>query len=158
MGMVKVFYKGAKVGVKYAPVLVAVAKEAQGPATEYAKGKLETSRQKKLAVAKATSVVDGTLLRVPHGEVIVWVVFSGDRPVAEYPDVAVPPETLVADADLGKRRPPEECPRAMDTVGAAAPAAGSRLTFRKRGAKKTTKAETTKAAAAIKDTAADAES
>lgn len=148
MGVVKVFYQGAKVGVKYAPVLVAVAKQAQGPATEYAKAKLEASKQRKLAVAKATSVVDGTLLQVPHGEVVVWVVFSGDRPVAEYPDVAVPPESLVADADLGRRRPPEDFPSAKEKVSAAGHAAAAKVTFRKRSAPK-------KAGTTLQDAPAD---
>lgn len=127
MGMIKVFYTGARAGVKYAPAIVAVAKEARGPATEYAKAKVESSRQKRLAVAKAVAVVDGTLLQVPHGEVVVWVVFSGDKPVAEYPDVAVPPAELVADADLGKRRPPEEFPTPLEKVTAASHSAATKV-------------------------------
>ncbi len=127
MGMIKVFYTGARAGVKYAPAIVAVAKEARGPATEYAKARVESSRQKRLAVAKAAAVVDGTLLKVPHGEVVVWVVFSGDKPVAEYPDVDVPPAELVADADLAKRKPPEDYPTTMEKVAAASHTAATKV-------------------------------
>ena len=102
MGVVKI----VRQGIKYSPALAAVVKEARGPVTEYAKTHLEAARHKRLAVTKAASLKDGSLLPIVHGEQTVWVVFSGDHPVATHPPVDVPLPTLLQHADLTQRRRP----------------------------------------------------
>ena len=119
MGVVKVVATGAKQGVKYAPVIAAVVREVRGPAIDYAKARLEAARQRRLAVTKAASVRDGTVLQLLHGEQTVWVVYSGDQPVSEHPDIGVPLGELVAHADLSRRRPPEDFPTPRQRASAA---------------------------------------
>jgi hypothetical protein len=67
------------------------------------------------ARSHAASVVEGSVLRVFHGEEQVWVVFSGDAPVATHPPVDVPLPTLLQHADLTQRRRP-----AVDGAGPTA--------------------------------------
>ena len=119
MGVVKVVATGAKQGAKYAPVIAAVVKEVRGPATDYARARLEAARQRRLAVSKAASVRDGTVLRLLHGEQTIWVVYSGDEPVSAHPDVGVPLAELVAHADLDRRRAPEDFPTPRQRASAA---------------------------------------
>ena len=117
--MGKVVVTGARQGVKYAPVIAAVVREVRGPATDYAKSRVEAARQRRLAVAKAESVRDGTVLRLLHGEQTVWVVYSGNEPISAHPDLGVPLAELTQHADLERRRRPAEFPSARDRAAAA---------------------------------------
>ena len=119
MGVVKLVMTGVKQGVKYSPAIAVAVREARGPVTEFAKGRVESSRQKRLALAKATSLKDGSMLSLVHGEQQVWVVFSGDQPVAQHPDTGVPLDVLVEHVDLSKRRPPEDFPSTRERASAA---------------------------------------
>ncbi len=119
MGVGKLVFTGVKQGVKYSPVIATVIREARGPATEFAKTRVEAARQRRLAVTKAASVQDGTVLPLLHGEQTVWVVYSGDEPVSEHPDIGVPLADLVAHADLARRRPPEDFPSPKQRASAA---------------------------------------
>ena len=119
MGVTKVVIISARQGVKYAPHIAAVVREVRGPATDFAKTRVEASRQRRLAVTKAASVRDGSVLQLLHGEQTVWVVFSGDRPVSEHPDIGVPLAELVEHADLDRRRPPEDFPSPKERASAA---------------------------------------
>jgi hypothetical protein len=132
VGVTKVVIMSARQGVKYAPHIAAVVREVRGPATDYAKATLEATRQKRLALTKARSVRDGSLLLVLHGEQPVWVVYSGDVPVSEHPEVGVPLADLVAHADLDRRRTPEEFPSPRQRVTAARKKTVSTVTRRKR--------------------------
>jgi hypothetical protein len=132
VGVTKVVIMSARQGVKYAPHIAAVVREVRGPATDYAKATLEATRQKRLALTKARSVRDGSLLLVLHGEQPVWVVYSGDVPVSEHPEVGVPLADLVAHADLARRRTPEEFPSPRQRVTAARKKTVSTVTRRKR--------------------------
>ena len=132
MGVTKVVIMSARQGVKYAPHIAAAVREVRGPATDYAKATLEATRQKRLALTKARSVRDGSLLLVLHGEQPVWVVYSGDVPVSEHPEVGVPLADLVAHADLDRRRTPEEFPSPRQRVTAARKKTVSTVTRRKR--------------------------
>ncbi|HEY7988536.1 MAG TPA: hypothetical protein VIE19_04900 [Lapillicoccus sp.] len=122
----------ARQGVKYAPHIAAVVREVRGPASEYAKATLEATRQRRLALTKARSVHDGSLLLVLHGEQPVWVVYSGDVPVSEHPDVAVPLADLVAHADLDRRRRPEDFPSPRQRVSSAGKKTVSKVTVRRK--------------------------
>jgi hypothetical protein len=117
--MGKVVVTGARQGVKYAPVIAALVREVRGPATDFAKSRVEASRQRRLAVAKAESVHDGTVLRLMHGEQTVWVVYSGDQPISAHPDLGVALDELTRHANLERRRPPSEFPSARERASAA---------------------------------------
>lgn len=119
MGVTKVVVTGARQGVKYAPVIASVFREVRGPATDYARSRVEASRQRRLAVAKAESVRDGTVLRLMHGEQTVWVVYSGDQPISAHPDNGVPLTELTEHANLERRRRPEEFPSTRERASAA---------------------------------------
>ena len=132
MGVTKVVIMSARQGVKYAPHIAAVVREVRGPASEYAKATMEATRQRRLALTKARSVRDGSLLLVLHGEQPVWVVYSGDVPVSEHPDVGVPLADLVAHADLDRRRRPEEFPSPRQRVSSAGKKTVSKVTVRRK--------------------------
>jgi hypothetical protein len=119
VGVTKVVIISARQGVKYAPHIAAVVREVRGPATDYAKTRVEASRQRRLAVTKAASVRAGSVLQLLHGEQTVWVVYSGDKPVSEHPDIGVPLGELVEHADLDRRRPPEDFPSPKERASAA---------------------------------------
>ena len=119
MGVTKLVIEGVRQGAKYAPAIAVVVRQVRGPATDYAKAHLEAVRQRRLAVAKAASVRDGTVLRLLHGEQTVWVVYSGEQPISAHPDVGVPLPELVAHADLDQRRPPEDFPTPRQRASAA---------------------------------------
>jgi hypothetical protein len=132
VGVTKVVIMSARQGVKYAPHIAAVVREVRGPATDYAKATLEATRQKRLALTKARSVRDGSLLLVLHSEQPVWVVYSGDVPVSEHPEVGVPLADLVAHADLDRRRTPEEFPSPRQRVSSARKRTVSKVTIRRK--------------------------
>jgi hypothetical protein len=132
VGVSKVVIMSARQGVKYAPHIAAVVREVRGPASEYAKATMEATRQRRLALTKARSVRDGSLLLVLHGEQPVWVVYSGDVPISEHPDVGVPLADLVAHADLDRRRRPEEFPSPRQRVSSAGKKTVSKVTVRKK--------------------------
>lgn len=132
VGVGKFVFTGVKKGVKYSPVIATVIREVRGPATEFAKARVEAARQRRLAVAKAASVRDGTVLQLLHGEQVVWVVYSGDEPVSEHPDVGVPLAELVAHADLDRRRPPEDFPSPKERANAARHRTVERVKIRRR--------------------------
>ena len=134
MGVSKVVIISANKGVKYAPHIAAIYREVRGPATDFAKTRVEASRQRRLAVTKATSVRDGTVLPVLHGEQTVWVVYSGDEPVSEHPDIGVPLTDLVAHADLERRRPPEDFPSPKQRASAARKKTASKVRLPRRPA------------------------
>lgn len=114
MSMVRLVVKGVRRGAKYAPAIAVVVKEARGPATDFAKSRLEAARQRRLAVTKASSLKNGSMLEVLHGETPVWVVFSGDQPISAHPEVGVPLADLVEHADLDLRHRPDEFPSARE--------------------------------------------
>lgn len=55
------------------------------------------------AMEHAAHLVDGSVLPVYEGDHRVWVVFSGDSPVATHPVTTTPVEELLTHADLGRR-------------------------------------------------------
>jgi hypothetical protein len=132
VGVSKVVIMSARRGVKYAPHIAAIVREVRGPASEYAKATMEATRQKRLALTKARSVRDGSVLLVLHGEQPVWVVYSGDVPVSEHPDVGVPLADLVAHADLDRRRTPEEFPSPRERVSSAGKKTASKVAIRRK--------------------------
>jgi hypothetical protein len=140
VGVGKLVYTGVKQGIKYSPAIATVIREVRGPATDFAKTRVEASRQRRLAVTKAASVRDGSVLQLLHGEQTVWVVYSGDVPVSEHPDVGVPLAELVEHADLDRRRRPEEFPSPKERASAARRKTVSKVHLPRRGPKGDAKA------------------
>jgi hypothetical protein len=95
-------------GVKYGPVAYQAVKHGKGPARDIAERMMTRSSTRRRARAHAASVLDGSVLRVFSGEDQVWVVFSGDEPVATHPPVEVPLPTLLHLADLSRRERPRD--------------------------------------------------
>jgi hypothetical protein len=95
-------------GVKYGPVAYQAVKHGKGPARDLAERMMTRSSTRRRARAHAASVLDGSVLRVFSGEDQVWVVFSGDEPVATHPPVDVPLPTLLHLADLTRRERPRD--------------------------------------------------
>ena len=103
-----------KWGVKYGPHVVVLAQQAKEPAMAAAQKALDRQRAKRRAVEHAATVRDGMVLktfdpRADHSEPI-WVVFSGDEPIAAHPATATPLTELVARSDLSTRVRPAELP------------------------------------------------
>ncbi len=100
--------KAAKLAAKYGPHVAAAVKVA-GPAVRES---VETQRKRMesrhAAYDKAGTLAQGSVLRQRDGNDVVWVVFTGDEPVAVYPEVATPIAELVRSADLSKRVTPAE--------------------------------------------------
>ncbi len=133
MGVIKLVVTGVKQGVKYSPAIAVAVKEARGPVTEFAKGRVEASRQRRLALTKAAALTDGTVLSVVHGEQHIWVVFSGDEPVAQHPDTGAPLAELVERADLSQRRRSQDVPSARKRAANAGHRAADTVRRRKPG-------------------------
>ena len=107
-----------KWSVKYGPHVVVIAQQAKEPAMAAAQKALDRQRAKRRAVEHAATVVDGTVLKTfdpnaDHGEP-VWVVFSGDEPIAAHPATTTLLAELIAKSDLSMRLRPEELPTPAD--------------------------------------------
>ena len=119
MAFGRLFVKGVRYGVKYGPAAKVVFDQVKEPASDYAKGKLDSQRSRRIAIDKARTLEDGSLLRVIHGEKPVWIVFSGDEAISAHPDPGVPVSDLLVRADLSLRRRPDELPTPKDRAVAA---------------------------------------
>lgn len=100
-------------GVKYVPVAYAGLRGrggGRGPGFPWSTDSgAEGARS--MAFEHAAHLVDGSVLPVFHGDARVWVVFSGDVPVASHPVVRTPLPLLLEHYDLTKRqRPGQETP------------------------------------------------
>jgi hypothetical protein len=103
-----------KWGVKYGPHVVVLAQQAKEPAMKAAQTALDRQNAKRRAVEHAATVRDGMVLktfdpRADHSEP-VWVVFSGDDPIAAHPSSTTPLAELVAKSDLSTRVRPVDMP------------------------------------------------
>jgi len=103
-----------KWGVKYGPHVVVLAQQAKEPAMKAAQTALDRQKARRRAIEHAATVRDGSVLktfdpRADHGDP-VWVVFSGDDPIAAHPTTATPLAELVANSDLTTRVRPSELP------------------------------------------------
>ncbi len=122
----------ARTAVKYGPHMVAAAKVARGPAEKAAREALERRKARRDALAHAEGVRLGTVLRLSWEGSRVWVVWSGETPVAVYPasvgdpPTPVPLADVVQHADLGARRSPEQV-RELSAVRRAGRAARARI-------------------------------
>ncbi len=98
----------AKYGVKYGPHAVAAWKIAGSHVESAARHKVDDVSARRTAFDHADAVADGAVLRVVEHGRPVYVVLTGDVPVASYPEGERDLAALLATADLGKRVTPEE--------------------------------------------------
>ena len=101
--MIKVAAQTAKVALKYGPQ-AKIAWDHGGKAGAGAAAKRAVSlNARRKALKHAGGLVDGSVLKVaPEGRT-VYVVFTGEMPVATYPEPDVPIPSLLQHADLTKR-------------------------------------------------------
>ena len=106
--IIKVAAQTAKVAVKYGPqAKIAWDHGGKTGAATAAKRAASLNARRK-ALKHAGSVVDGSVLKVaPEGRT-VYVVFTGERPVAAYPKQDLPIITVLEHADLTKRILPKK--------------------------------------------------
>lgn len=121
----------ARYGVRYGPHVVAAWKIA-GPKVEAAaRSKLDEAGARRTAFDHADSVAEGSVLRVVERGHGVFVVLSGDEPLAAYPEVERPLADLLDRADLGKRVDARRAPAATAARPPAAQWAAGRKSRRR---------------------------
>ncbi|WP_052590189.1 hypothetical protein [Luteipulveratus mongoliensis] len=135
-GKTRAFTHALRLGVKYGPMAYEAAKYGRRPAQAAAHGSLNRFGLKRQALAHAASLINGSALRVFHGDKQVWVVFTGELPVGTHPKMNVPIAQLLQHADLSRRiRPRAVVPAArtlMPGRSSAAPAPRPSLAARLR--------------------------
>lgn len=96
---------GAKLAIKYGPQAKIVWDKGGKQATTAAAKRARSLNARRKAFAHAGGVIDGAVLKIaPQGRT-VYVVFSGEQPIASYPDQDLPFPTLLQHADLSRREP-----------------------------------------------------
>ncbi|ANS78796.1 hypothetical protein SGUI_1400 [Serinicoccus hydrothermalis] len=116
----------AKQAIKYGPVVYAMAQKygpqvvdqilkQREPATRFVQDQAARTRTnpRKHALAHADTVVEGSLQQVFHRGQPYWVVFSRNEPVGVHPHTDAPFDTLLLNADPGKRHTPDELRRTV---------------------------------------------
>mgnify|MGYP000845447525 FL=1 len=108
--------QGAKLAIKYGPQAKIVwdkgGKQAAAAATKRA---LSLNNGRK-AFAHARGVVDGSVLKIAPQGSTVYVVFTGDLPIAAYPSQELPFPILLQHADLARRVRPEDARRSVPRI------------------------------------------
>ena len=96
-----------KYGVRYGPIVVEAVRHGREPAQQAVQAAWAKRTARRKAFEHATTVRDGTLLKVIKDGQAIFFVFSGDAIVTTYPSVpqATYPE-LLRHADLDKRETP----------------------------------------------------
>jgi len=109
-----------KWGVKYGPHVVVLAQQAKDPAMAAAKKAMERQKARRRAVEHAATVREGSVLKTfnprQESDEPVWVVFSGEEPIAAHPTTTTPLAELVARSDLTMRKRPHEMPSTSERV------------------------------------------
>lgn len=93
---------------KFGPVVWEQVKNQREPAEKFVQSKVARGNQRKKALAHATTVIDGSVLRVFHANTAHWVVFSGDDPIAVHPPTTASFDELLDRADLSNRLRPRD--------------------------------------------------
>lgn len=121
-GKGKAFTTIVKWGVKYGPIAYEAAKHGKEPAKAAAQKAFGRVQAYRSAVEHGLTVVEGSVLKTfdQQGDP-VWVVFSGDEPVATHPATATPMADLLQHADLTKRVRAVDAKRPGEAVRRLAP-------------------------------------
>jgi len=117
----KVVGTGTKLAVKYGPqAKIAWDNGGRRAATSAAK-RARSLTARRTAFAHASTVVDGSVLKIAPAGRTAYVVFSGEAPIATYPPNELPPAVLLAHVDLRRRLPAgpraERAPRGLGRRG-----------------------------------------
>ncbi|MDF8265982.1 hypothetical protein [Luteipulveratus flavus] len=102
-GKTRALVSALRFGAKYGPMAYEAAKHSRRPAQAVTHGSLTRMGARRQALQHASSLIDGSAMRVFHGDKQVWVVFTGDLPVATHPRSNVPIAQLLQHADLSRR-------------------------------------------------------
>ena len=127
--LIPVGKKAVTLAAKYGPQAKVAWDTAGQAAAEQVKIRRARAANRRRAVEKARTVVDGTVLRQIHGDQVVWVVYAGDEPITAYPLVDVELDELTKRARLSERMTPEQ----YDETRARARAKRVARTVRRRG-------------------------
>lgn len=101
----KVVGKGARLAVKYGPqAKIAWDKGGKQAGTAGARRARSITARRK-AFKHASTVVEGSVLKVAPAGLTTYVVFAGEVPIGTYPKSDLSPVELLAHADLSKRIP-----------------------------------------------------
>jgi hypothetical protein len=107
-GKGKLIGRGVRLGIKYGPQIWVATQALREPAKEAVGKAVSSEKARRQAMAHATSLSEGSILKVYKGDRAHWVVFGGDEPVGVYPPADLPLATLVERADLTKRIRPQD--------------------------------------------------
>jgi len=117
--------QGAKLVVLYGPQAKIAWEKGGKQAALAAAKRAQALNARRKALNHASGVVNGSVLKIAPEGLAVYVVFSGETPIAAYPPQETAYAALLEHADLDKRvRPPEPGTRRRGRRGAAGP--GSR--------------------------------
>ena len=106
--LIPVGHKAASVAVKYGPQAKLAWETAGKAAAEQVKIRRARAANRRRAFEKARTITDGTVLRLLHGDQVIWVVYAADEPVTAYPLPDVELHELTRHARLDDRRTPED--------------------------------------------------
>ena len=99
---------GATLAIKYGPQAKIVWDKGGKQATAAAAKRALSLNNRRKALAHASGVIDGAVLKIaPQGSTI-YVVFTGDLPIASYPEQTLPYAVLLQHADLSQRVRPDD--------------------------------------------------
>jgi len=102
---------GTKLAVKYGPQAKIAWDNGGRQAVTAAANRAISMAARRKAIAHASTVKDGAILKVAPEGSTAYVVFTGDVPIASYPQSDLPLATLLAHADLDKRERAEDAKR-----------------------------------------------
>lgn len=103
----KVAQKSAKLVVLYGPQAKIMWDRGGKQVVTSASKQAKTMNLRRKAFAHASGLIDGSVLKIAPAGTTMYVVFSGDQPLATYPEQQLPYAVLLEHADLGKRIPAE---------------------------------------------------
>lgn len=106
--LVPVGKNAVKIAAKYGPQVKIAWDTAGQAAAEQVKIRRARAANRRSAVEKARTVVDGTVLRQIHGDQVIWVVYAGDEPITAYPLPDIELDELTKRAKLDDRMTPEQ--------------------------------------------------
>ncbi|MBO3128690.1 hypothetical protein [Dermatophilus congolensis] len=98
-----------KLGVTYGPIAYEGVMRNRGAIEHVArKSFTRSTTYEHMAYEHAAGLVNGSVLLTFDGDTRVYVVFSGDRPVATHPAVPTPIDRLLENYDITRRLTPEQ--------------------------------------------------
>jgi hypothetical protein len=115
-GKTRALTTGAKLAVKYGPLVKVAWDQGGKQAASAATKRAMTLNSRRKALAHASGLVDGSILKIAPEGTTMYVVFTGDHPVATYPPQSAPLTILLQHADLSKRIRPEDVRRRRPRV------------------------------------------